>query len=133
MVTNDGVDVRVSRFRIWAIRPLGSARLSWREIYGVQIYEIPNFATRTGVQVDYVLHIARGTFAVSSIQFAQAERIAALIAGHVGREVGELPAGIAPVGASRLVAAAVFAEVESSGLLAPPTPFRQGHRRRRGP
>jgi hypothetical protein len=100
VLTDDGVDIRVNRFRIWAIRRLGSARLSWRDIYGVQMYEIPNFVAPTGGQVDYVLHTAQGLFAVSSIQFANAERIATLIAGHIGRKVDELPAGIAPVGAS---------------------------------
>lgn len=101
VISDDGVDVRVNRFRIWAIRPLGSARLSWRDIHGIQAYEIPNFTSRTGVQVDYVLHTAQGAFAVSSIQFTEAERIAALIAKRIGREVGDLPSGITPVGADR--------------------------------
>lgn len=94
-----GVELRVSRFRLWGLRPLGSARLAWREIHGVQPYEIPNFAARSGTQVDYVIHTVQGAFAVSSMQFADAARIAALVAEGVGRAVGELPPGVVPVGA----------------------------------
>lgn len=99
VVDAGGVELRVSRFRLWGLRPLHSARLAWREIHGVQVYEIPNFAARAGRQVDYVIHTARGTFAVSCVQFADAERIAALVAEGVGRMVGDLPPGVAPVGA----------------------------------
>src|SRR6185503_17740005 len=80
VLTDDGLDLRVSRFRIWAIRRLGAARLAWRDVHGVQRYDIPNFAAPGGVQTDYVLHTTHGVAAVSSIQFADAERIAALIA-----------------------------------------------------
>lgn len=100
VVTDDALDLRVSRFRIWAFRPLGAARLSWRDVHGVQVYEIPNFTTPTGTQVDYVLHTTAGTFAVSSIQFPDTERIAALVAGRIGRAVGDLPADVVPVSAS---------------------------------
>jgi hypothetical protein len=99
VLTDDGVDLCVSRFRIWAIRRLGSARLAWRDIHGVQRYEIPNVAASGGVQVDYVVHTTQGVFAVSSVQFTEAERIATLIAERIGRALGDLPAGVAPVGA----------------------------------
>jgi hypothetical protein len=97
VVTDDGLELRVSRFRIWAIRSPGHARLSWRDVHGVQRYEIPNFAAAGGRQIDYVLHTARGAFAISSVQFAEAERIADLVAARIGRKVGELPAAITPV------------------------------------
>ena len=100
VVTRDGVDLRVSRFSIWGIRRLGSARLAWRDLHGVQRYEIPNSFAPAGVQVDYVLHTTQGVFAVSSIQFVDAERIAMLIAERIGRPVGDLAPGVAPVGAS---------------------------------
>jgi hypothetical protein len=100
VLTADGVDLRVSRFSIWALRRLGSARLGWPDIHGVQRYEIPNFAASGGVQADYVLHTTRGAFAVSAVQFADAERIATLVAERIGRAIDDLPAGIAPVGAN---------------------------------
>jgi hypothetical protein len=97
VLTADGVDLRVGRFSIWALRRLGSARLAWRDVHGVQRYEIPNFAATGGVQVDYVLHTAQGAFAVSTVQFAEAERVATLIAERIGRAIDDLPPGIAPV------------------------------------
>jgi hypothetical protein len=100
VLTDRGVDLRVSRFRIWAFRRLGVARLAWPDIRGVQRYDIPNFAAPTGVQTDYVLHTTEGVFAVSSIQFAEAERIGTLIAERIGRAVDDLPAGVTPVSAA---------------------------------
>lgn len=98
VVAAGGVELRVSRFRLWGLRPLGTATLAWREIKGVQVYEVPNFAARTGAQTDYVIHTARGPFAISSMQFAEAARIASLVAAGAGRTVGDLPAGVTPVG-----------------------------------
>lgn len=100
VISDAGLDVRVARFRIWAFRPLASARLAWRDVHGVQPYEIPNFATPGGVQVDYVVHSTQGEFAVSSVQFADAQGIATLIAQRIGRAVGDLPAEVRPVGAN---------------------------------
>jgi hypothetical protein len=99
VIGDQGVELCLSRFRIWSIRSLGRARLTWGDIHGVQRYEIPNFAAAGGLQVDYVLHTTQGVFAISSIQFAEAERIAGLIAARIGRTVGELSPGISPVSA----------------------------------
>jgi len=99
VIAAQGLELSLSRFRIWSLRSLGRARLTWADIVGVQRYEIPNFSAPGGVQVDYVLHTTRGTFAVSSVQFKEAERIAGLIAERIGRAVGDLPEGVAPVSA----------------------------------
>ncbi len=100
-VSPDGLDLCVSRFRIWALRPMGAARLRWADVRGVQEYDIPNPMAPRGRQADYVLHTRAGEFVVSSMQFRHADRIAAIIAAHVGRPVGDLPPDVTPVGANR--------------------------------
>lgn len=97
VISDQGLEISLSRFRIWSFRSLGHARLTWGDIHGIQRYEIPNFAAAGGIQVDYVLHTTQGTFAISSVQFTDAERIAGLIAARIGRPVGELADGVAPV------------------------------------
>jgi hypothetical protein len=97
VIGEQGLDLCLSRFRIWSFRSLGRARLTWGDVHGVQRYEIPNFAAPGGAQVDYVLHTSQGTFAVSSVQFNDAERIAELVADRIGRPVGALPEGVTPV------------------------------------
>jgi hypothetical protein len=97
VISDQGLEISLSRFRIWSFRSLGHARLTWGDIHGIQRYEIPNFAAPGGIQVDYVLHTTQGTFAISSVQFTDAERITGLIADRIGRPVGELADGVAPV------------------------------------
>lgn len=96
-IDDSGLEMRVTRFSVWAFRRLGYARLAWTDVHGVQRYEIPNFAAAGGVQVDYVLHTSQGAFAVSSIQFTEAERIAGLIAARIGRAIDDLPPGTTAV------------------------------------
>jgi hypothetical protein len=100
-VSDQGLELTANRFRIWTFRRIGSARLAWTDVRGIQAYDTPNFAAPGGTQVDYVLHTTRGLFTVPNVQFPDAARIAARLAARIGRPVGDLPPDVTPVGAAR--------------------------------
>lgn len=80
----------------WGIREV---RLRWDEVKGLRLWPIRNRLAPGGVQLNYVVYTAKGTFVLSSVVWPRPDRMVAVIAErtglHMARSVAELPQELA--------------------------------------
>lgn len=93
-ITDDMLDMTTRLFAIWSLRPVRHVRVPWSEVLGVEHFEQTNPYAPDGVQIDYVIHTPQGRFAVSNILWPHAAEIAAKVTERIGRDIGQLPAGV---------------------------------------